>query len=70
MDIIYAVKQANGNMSLDDLAQYQTSHSELLQIKFGNFNVLAPGSSSGGALLLNSLERVEVRLKNSVSLLH
>ncbi|KAK6644179.1 hypothetical protein RUM43_000446 [Polyplax serrata] len=59
MDIIYAVKQANGNMSLDDLAQYQTSHSELLQIKFGNFNVLAPGSSSGGALLLNSLERVE-----------
>lgn len=61
MDIVHSVKEANGSMNINDLSQYKTSRSELLHTKFGNFNVLASGSSSGGALLLNALDSIQVR---------
>lgn len=60
MDIVSSVKKAKGIITLLDLVQYKTSHSDLLHTKFGNFNILVPGSSSGGALLLNALDNIQV----------
>ena len=55
------MKSAEGNMTLDDISQYETVKSNQLKTTFGGFTILTSESSSGGALLLNCLNHIEVR---------
>lgn len=59
--IVYSVKLAEGNMTLDDISQYQTVKSNQIKTSFNGFTILTSESSSGGALLLNCLNHIEVR---------
>ncbi|KAL0270529.1 UNVERIFIED_CONTAM: hypothetical protein PYX00_007915 [Menopon gallinae] len=60
MDMVYTVKLANGSMSLQDVAQYDTSNGDVLRTQIGDYDVIVPGSSSGGALLLNYMDAIEM----------
>lgn len=58
--IVYSVKNAHGNMTLEDISQYETVKSEAIKLAFEGFDVYATGGSSGGALLLNILGTIEI----------
>lgn len=60
MDMVSSIKLANGSMLLSDISKYKTSKGKILQSQIGDFNIIVPGSSSGGALLLSYLDAIEV----------
>lgn len=46
-------------MTLEDISQYETVRGDYVKTDFGSYDVYAAGSSSGGALLLNTLENIK-----------
>lgn len=67
--IVNSVKEANGRMTLNDVSEYHTSHSELLHTKFGKFDIYTPGSSSGGSFLHTALQSIQVNKSKIIKII-